>query len=637
MFRRLTVGKKIVAGFVSVLALMLVVGAIGFSALRGATEGFDHYREMARDTNLIGRLQANMLMMRLQVKEFIHSGRPEALKEYQARAAAFKTFMERSLKEIQKPERAEKIKDTEAVHGEYEGGFDQVVSLMEKRDELVGSVLNVKGPEMERALTRIMVSANGDSDAAATYHSGIALRHMLLARLYAAKFLDTNEPAAIDRTRAEFDKMQDELDVLDAELQNPERRNLLAVVQEDKNLYVANFDELTRSIAERNRIITGTLDRIGPHIAENIETVKLDIKKIQDSLGPKLVADNHRAMTFMGIVAAAALIIGGILAAMITLGITGPLRRVIEGLSTGAEQVAAASGQVTAGSQNLASGASEQAAAIEETSSSLEEMSSMTRTNADNADAANRIVTDTGQDIDTAVRSMGELTDSMAETARSSEETQKIVKTIDEIAFQTNLLALNAAVEAARAGEAGAGFAVVADEVRNLALRAAEAAKNTAALIDGTVKRVQTGADLVRSTGEAFDLVANGSRKVGELVAEIAAASREQAQGIEQVNTAVSQMDKVTQENAASAEESASASEELNAQAEQLHSYVADLVAIVGGRAIGAPRRRKAEKSRTVADVSGPVRSAGRVLERPAEKVRPEQLIPMDDADFKDF
>jgi methyl-accepting chemotaxis protein len=177
---------------------------------------------------------------------------------------------------------------------------------------------------------------------------------------------------------------------------------------------------------------------------------------------------------------------------------------------------------------------------------------------------------------------MGKLTESMAEITKASEETSKIIKTIDEIAFQTNLLALNAAVEAARAGEAGAGFAVVADEVRNLAMRAADAAKNTANLIEGTVKKVKDGSELVSRTNAAFKQVAGSSAKAGDLVAEISAASSEQAQGIGQINTAVTELDKVTQQNAANAEESASAAEEMSAQAETMKGMVDELVAIVG-------------------------------------------------------
>ena len=263
--------------------------------------------------------------------------------------------------------------------------------------------------------------------------------------------------------------------------------------------------------------------------------------------------------------------------------ISRPIGRVVEGLNAGAEQVAAASGEVSSSSQSLAEGASQQAASLEETSSSLEEMASMTKQNADHANQANTLMKEITQVVGESNTAMGHLTTSMRDISNASEETSKIIKTIDEIAFQTNLLALNAAVEAARAGEAGAGFAVVADEVRNLAIRAAEAAKNTTNLIEGTIKKIKEGTEQVNKAGDAFQLVAASTTKMGELVGEVAAASNEQAQGIDQVNKAVAEMDKVVQQNAANAEESAAASEELNAQAEQMKTYVTDLVAVVGG------------------------------------------------------
>ena len=263
----------------------------------------------------------------------------------------------------------------------------------------------------------------------------------------------------------------------------------------------------------------------------------------------------------------------------------------------------------------------------------------MTRHNAEHAASADQLMKEANQVVAQANSAMDELTRSMADISRASEETSKIIKTIDEIAFQTNLLALNAAVEAARAGDAGSGFAVVADEVRNLAMRAAAAAKDTAELIEGTVVKVNDGSELVAAGNEAFGRVAQSTAKVGTLLTEISEASREQSNGIGQVNTAVTEMDTVVQQNASNAEESASASEEMNAQAEQLREYVGELVTIVTGHtrghsampASGHPAQRR------IQPVAAPPRARLAARAR-AKEVSPDQLIPLDGGDdFKDF
>ena len=341
------------------------------------------------------------------------------------------------------------------------------------------------------------------------------------------------------------------------------------------------------------------------------------------------------------------LIIGIIFLALTVVGvlffsrsISNPINRAVMMLTEAADQVATASGQVSSASQSLAEGSAESAAAIEETSSSLEEMASMTKQNADNANQADSLMKEANQVVTRADRSMNDLTVSMKDISRASEETSKIVKTIDEIAFQTNLLALNAAVEAARAGEAGAGFAVVADEVRNLAMRAADAAKNTAALIEGTVKKIKEGSDLVAKTNEAFGEVTTSSVKVGELVGEIAAASAEQAQGIDQVNKAITEMDKVTQQNAANAEESASASEEMNAQAAQLKDVAAELMETIGGNGESNGNGKGIRRSRQIRKHNaGALDVPGKkmIVARSAREVRPDQVIPLDKSEFTDF
>lgn len=334
-----------------------------------------------------------------------------------------------------------------------------------------------------------------------------------------------------------------------------------------------------------------------------------------------------------------AIIIGILLAFFITRAVTKPINLIIEGLSYGANQMASASGQVSSSSQSMAEGASEQAASIEETSSSMEEMSSMTRKNAENANHADTLMKESNQVVKFADESMDKLIGSMKDISKASEETSNIIKTIDEIAFQTNLLALNAAVEAARAGEAGAGFAVVAEEVRNLAMHSADAAKNTAELIESIVKKVSDGSKLVTTTNDAFIQVVESSGKVGDLVSEISEASKEQSNGIEQVNKAITEMDKVVQQNAANAEESASASEEMNAQAEQLKDYVEDLVQLVSGQKGQDTTLQAHKKIRTISSKPRAVATGKKkMLGASSGEVRPDQVIPFDDdEDFENF
>ncbi len=346
-----------------------------------------------------------------------------------------------------------------------------------------------------------------------------------------------------------------------------------------------------------------------------------------------------------------ALLLSFTLAYVIIRSTTRVLQNISKSLNDGANQVSSAAGQVSATSQSLAEGSSEQAASIEETSASLEEMSSMTRRNAENAQKANDLAKQARQAADRGVADMQSMSGAMQEIKVSSDDIAKIIKTIDEIAFQTNILALNAAVEAARAGEAGMGFAVVADEVRNLAQRSAQAAKETAAKIEGAISKTAQGVQISSKVAEALNDIVTKARQVDELVAEVSSASREQNQGISQVNTAVGQMDKVTQSNAANAEESAAAAEELNAQAYAMKNSVTELLSLVDGNgaskgaAIATNTTAPVARSKGIRPTASPVkrtttiqgnghRTDTPVLSTTATARRNQ--IPME-GDFKDF
>jgi len=423
-----------------------------------------------------------------------------------------------------------------------------------------------------------------------------------------------------------------------------------------------HFDQLIaladQAIAARQEAETMTME--GAFAYQREAFGHLDsVIEINEAIADEEVGGAVAQSAALKMLSMTSMIAGVILAMMlgffITRSISNPIRRIVDGMSSGAEQVSSASSQVASSSQSQAEGASQQASALEETSSSLEEMAAQTRQNAENSEQADRAMKDAAKMVESGVASMERMSAAISEIKASSGETSKIIKTIDEIAFQTNLLALNAAVEAARAGEAGKGFAVVAEEVRNLARRSAEAAQNTAELIEKSQENADNGVSVTEEVSRQLLSIQESSVKVNALISEISAASKEQAQGIEQVNTGVSEMDKVVQQNAADSEESASAAEELSSQAAEMERMVAELEAMVGSSGgQGEQIQKKRESRSSVGNQRHGYNAQGshqqpKALKKPASgkntgsdgankgKNRNERVIPLDDDDFKDF
>ena len=458
------------------------------------------------------------------------------------------------------------------------------------------------------------------------------------------KHISSSSPEDMDRLEAQL-KTQGEANtkLIEEYEQKGSAKDLLAQVKSCRESYrKLRSGILTASRAATNaetsaklylRVRT-ELDPLITRYSDAMDKLWEAERKDAEASSAAIAVEIRRTNLWMTIGLVSALVLGLGLAFVITRGIGVVLRRVALSLNDGSNQTASAAGQVSASSQSLAEGASEQASSLEETSASLEETASMTKRNAENARQANDFAKQARQAADKGVDDMQTMSAAMEAIKVSSNDIAKIIKTIDEIAFQTNILALNAAVEAARAGEAGMGFAVVADEVRNLAQRCAQAAKETAGKIEGAIGKTSQGVEISSKVAEVLQEIVTKVRQVDELVSEVAGASREQTEGIVQINAAVGQMDKVTQSNAANAEESAAAAEELNAQAEVLKESVAELLQLVGGgqSETGTTKPAHAVQPKTAPAAKRPTSRKGANGHEPAQR---RDEIPM--GDFKDF
>jgi methyl-accepting chemotaxis protein len=465
----------------------------------------------------------------------------------------------------------------------------------------------------------------------------IIFRHIGAATLAEKKALEDEMKSA----RAVNSKALEDYEKL---VDNDQGRALLKDLQAKREVYgkkraeVLKASSAAKTPEETAAVLAMARDELQPLVVAYADAINAlwEMEESESSAGASAIRASSARTTVMTIVAVAlSLTFGIFLCFGIVRGINKVLHHVSSELGDGARQVVAAATQVASASQSLAQGASEQAASIEETSASIEEMSSVTLSNADNADRVNALARQAREAAEKGAIDMKQMSESMIAIQAGSDDIGRIIKTIDEIAFQTNILALNAAVEAARAGEAGRGFAVVAEEVRGLAQRSANAARESATKVSDAVSRTNQGVEISSKVAHALNEIVTHARGVDELAAAVASASRQQSQGISQVNTSVGQMDRVTQSNAAGAEESASAAEELNAQAESMRQVVGELEKLVGVNrgtpkaTTVAPRRAANRAVSTPAPrrAAAPARAAARAT-TPAKPQRHEQAAP---------
>ena len=369
----------------------------------------------------------------------------------------------------------------------------------------------------------------------------------------------------------------------------PQQQQLLNRIASDMDRMLVVWQRVKAlSVAGQNQPAVDLFDKEGVVYSEDLDAAAKDLvavsKAQSDDIGGIMEKRAELARKWLYLCLAAALLLGSALAIVILRGIKRALRTTVEEVAAQSNNMLSASSMIAAASQSLAQGATEQAASLEETAAASTEITSIAARNAESSGAAVALVTQGHERFDEARAALDDMVAAIADIEQSSKKISQIIKTIDGIAFQTNILALNAAVEAARAGESGMGFAVVADEVRNLAQRSAEAARDTAALIEESMQKSRDGQQKVLHVQKAIHAAADVSDKLVGLVGEVSTGSRQQSTGLDQVARAIQQMEGITQATAASAEESAAAATQLNSQSEALNATVSRLATLLDGQ-----------------------------------------------------
>lgn len=572
---KIRIGSKIYIGFGVIILLLAISATTSYIGLSDTKTTFTNYRGLARDTNLVGRLQANVLMTRLGVKDFIKKGDQKAIDLVKERLAKAEAFHKEAESEIQNPKRADGVKSIGAALTSYGTGFDEVIKLQAERNKDV-KILDTQGPAIRKEITKVAESAFKDGDPVATYWAGRVQEKFLLARLYVQKFLIVNDEASAERAREEFAITAKDMKLLMAELQNPARRRATTAAMEGLEIYRTAFDATVKHITGRNTIISGTLDTLGPQIASTVEEVKLSVKADQDALGPQAVADVESTLLTQEILAAISLLIAFAAAFIIARSIATP----VQSMTIAMKELAEGNLDVQVPATDFQDEVGDMAKAVQVfKDGAVERRRLEEQSQHDNAGRVKR-----QQQVDNFVAEFRvEAENLLAEVAANMEQMQGTASNLSSLADRTSERANSASNASANASNNVQTVAAASEEL-------GASIQEIAQQVNRTMEIVETATNSAQSTNEQVASLAEAAQKIGDVVNLIsdiaeqtnllalnatieAARAGEAGRGFAVVASEVKQL----------AEQTAKATDEIGTQINGIQSSTNEAAAAIGG------------------------------------------------------